>query len=197
MTVINKHSRMPRKYTPEEPKTEKRELNAVQIVKLRETDPMVILQRYLSDESTESIAASYGVTRQGLGQYLLRTVEEEWKEAQVARAIARKEKAEDSIELATDPLQLARARELLKAAQWDLERTCRRIYGEDKAQAIISNPQLHILVMQQGKEKQGTSETAGTPALVHVSIAHADSASRPGAIIEGEIAAPAMIEEKP
>ena len=98
---------------------------------LRETDPKLILQRYLSDETTKQIAADYGVTRQALGQYLLKTAENEWKEAQVVRAIARKESAEDDLETASDMLSLARARERLRAAQWDLERVCRRIYGQD------------------------------------------------------------------
>jgi len=106
---------------------------------LRDADPKTILQRYLSDESTKDIAASYGITRQALGQFLLKHAEEEWKDAQVARALARKEQAEDEIERAGDALSLARARELLKAAQWDLERVCRRIYGQDAptaAQAV-------------------------------------------------------------
>jgi predicted DNA-binding protein YlxM (UPF0122 family) len=109
---------------------------------LRNADPKTILQRYLSDESTKDIAATYGVTRQALGQFLLKHAESEWKECQVARAIARKEKAEDEIEGATDALSLARARELLRAAQWDLERVCRRIYGQDApvnlAQVVIN-----------------------------------------------------------
>ena len=106
---------------------------------LRDADPKAILQRYLSDESTKDIAASYGITRQALGQFLLKHAEEEWKDAQVARALARKEQAEDEIERAGDALSLARARELLRAAQWDLERVCRRIYGQDapvSAQAV-------------------------------------------------------------
>jgi hypothetical protein len=114
---------------------------------LREADPKTILARYLSDESTKVIAASYGVTRQALGQYLLRTVEEEWKDAQVARALARKEEAEDEYErirtelrpedggqAADVDISLARmklAEKSLKAAQWDLERVCKRIYGQD------------------------------------------------------------------
>lgn len=101
------------------------------IGRLAEADPRKVLERYLSDESTAVIAAAYGVTRQALGQFLLRHAEEDWKEAQIARAIARKEKAEDDIEAAADVLQLAKARELLKAAQWDLERVCKRIYGQD------------------------------------------------------------------
>jgi hypothetical protein len=111
---------------------------------LRETDPKLILQRYLSDESTKDIAASYGVTRQALGKYLLAVAESEWREAQVARAIARKESAEDNLDAIESKiegadkeerdrlaLRVSLARERLKSAQWDLERVCRRIYGQD------------------------------------------------------------------
>lgn len=111
---------------------------------LRETDPKAILERYLSDESTKQIAASFGVTRQALGKYLLAVAETEWKEAQVARAISRKESAEDDLDEIKDKiatadkeerdrltLTVSLARERLKAAQWDLERVCRRIYGQD------------------------------------------------------------------
>jgi hypothetical protein len=111
---------------------------------LRDTDPKLILQRYLSDESTKDIAASYGVTRQALGKYLLSVAESEWREAQVARAIARKESAEDNLDAIETKiegadkeerdrltLRVSLARERLKSAQWDLERVCRRIYGQD------------------------------------------------------------------
>lgn len=100
---------------------------------LSDTDPKDVLKRYLSDESTKDIAATYGVTRQALGQFLLKYAETDWKDAQVVRALARKESAEDDLETAPDVLSLARARERLRAAQWDLERVCRRIYGQDVA----------------------------------------------------------------
>lgn len=168
MTVIEKHSRMPRKLdNPPAPLVpERKPLDTGSLPALRSEDPQVILERYLSDESTETIAQSYGVTRQALGKYLLKVAEEDWKEAQVARAIARKERAEDALESATDPLSLARARELLKAAQWDLERVCRRIYGEDKAQVQIVNPVLNIMVGELRQEQK-------QPALARVSLAHA------------------------
>lgn len=111
---------------------------------LRGADPKTILARYLSDESTKLIAADYGVTRQALGQFLLKHAETEWKEAQVARAISRKEQAEDEFDNISGRIEgadkeerdrltltLSLARERLKAAQWDLERVCRRIYGQD------------------------------------------------------------------
>ena len=92
-----------------------------------------VLQRYLSDESTKEIAASLNITRQALGAWLLQIAEDEWVAAQVARAVARKEKADEDMEVAADGLALARAREQLKSAQWDLEKLFRRLYG-DKVQ---------------------------------------------------------------
>ena len=153
MTVIQKHSRMPRKQEAPTGSVERLPLDQCKLPALQQASPQTILLRYLSDESTKDIAATYGVTRQALSQYLLKHAEEDWKEAQVARAIARKEKAEDDLESAADPLSLARARELLKAAQWDLERVCRRIYGEDRQVTVNVQPVLTITVAAQQEEK--------------------------------------------
>jgi hypothetical protein len=103
-----------------------------QLAPLKNLDPKIVLERYLAEESTSDIAQSLGVTRSGLNYWLLRTAEEEWKNAQVIRAIKRKQDAEEEMDTASDAFTLARARERLKAAQWDLERVCRRIYGTDQ-----------------------------------------------------------------
>ena len=103
-----------------------------------------VLARVLNEESTKDIAASFGVTRSALNQWLLETAETEWKAAQVARAYKRKEEAEDEMDCATDALSLARARERLKAAQWDLERVCRRIYGQDQPANAHAAVQINI-----------------------------------------------------
>lgn len=100
------------------------------IGRLKNADPSSILQRYFSDESTNDIAASYGVTRQALSYFLLKHAEEDWRAAQVSRAIARKEKAEDDLKDARDPVCLARAREELRGAQWELERLYSRVFGQ-------------------------------------------------------------------
>jgi predicted DNA-binding protein YlxM (UPF0122 family) len=135
---------------------------------LREADPKTILQRYLSDESTKDIAKSYGVTRQALGQFLLKTAEGEWKEAQVARAISRKEAAEDEFDLIGQRIEnadreererlgltLSLAREKLKAAQWDLERVCRRIYGQDVTPDQLGRVSITLNIS--GAEPQSTA----------------------------------------
>ena len=138
-----------------------------QLVPLKDADPKTVLQRYLSDESTKDIAESYGVTRQALNQFLIRTAEQEWKDAQVARAIARKESAEDDLDNAEstpDALALSRTRERLKAAQWDLERVCRRIYGQDAPPAGANAVQININL--RGASPQYDSErTAQSPVI--------------------------------
>jgi hypothetical protein len=103
-----------------------------------------VLARYLSEESTKDIAKSLGVTRSALNYWLLEHCEKEWRSAQVIRAMKRKEDAEDAIETAPDALTLARAREALRAAQWDLERVCRRIYGQDVPAAVGQAVQINI-----------------------------------------------------
>lgn len=97
--------------------------------KLAEANPKQVLERYLQGETTTQIAASYGVTRQGLGYFLRSTAPEPWQQAQIILAVERKEKAEDALETAPDALSLARAREQLRGAQWELERVFSRIYG--------------------------------------------------------------------
>jgi len=75
---------------------------------------------------------------------MLKHAESEWKDAQVVKAMKRKEDAEDLLETATNALDLTRARELLRSAQWDLERVCRRIYGQDAPPQGVNAVQINI-----------------------------------------------------
>lgn len=105
---------------------------------LDNASPQDVIRRLVNDERSADIAQSLGVSRSALNQWLLVTCEDEWKAAQVARAITRKESAEEEIEGAADPLSLARAREKLKSAQWDLERICSRIFGLKPTQVTVN-----------------------------------------------------------
>jgi hypothetical protein len=97
-----------------------------------------LLARYLDGEDMASLANEYGVTRKRLYQVLVEHDEEAWKSAQVAAAIDRLELAKDGIDTAQNALDLARARESAKTAQWELERTCKRIYGTEAPQVAGS-----------------------------------------------------------
>jgi hypothetical protein len=115
-----------------------------QIAPLKDVDPKDVLARYLAEETGAQIAKSLGVTRAALSYFMLKHAEAEWKDAQVVKAMKRKEDAEDLLETASNPLDLARARELLRAAQWDLERVCRRIYGQDSVPNAGAGVQINI-----------------------------------------------------
>ena len=56
----------------------------------------------------------------------------------------RKDDAENELDGATNALDITRARERLRAAQWDLERVCRRIYGQDAPPAGVNAVQINI-----------------------------------------------------
>ena len=135
---------------------------------LKSADVGDVLTRVLNEESTKDIAASYGVTRSALNQWLLAHAEQEWKTVQVVRASKRKEECEDEFDrisqaiAAADKeerdrltLSLSLAREKLKAAQWDLERVCRRIYGQEAQQDGVGRVSITLNI----GERSATSAT--------------------------------------
>jgi len=123
---------------------------------LKHVDPKEILARYIAEETGEQIAKSYGVTRSALSFFMLKNAEEEWKTAQVLKAILLKEDAEKGLSEADNALDLARAEKQLKSAQWDLERVCRRIYGSDVPADLSSRVRITINVAPQESNPQVT-----------------------------------------
>lgn len=115
-----------------------------QLAPLKHVDPKDVLERYLAEEKTADIAASLGVTFAGLSHWLIQHAEGEWKSAQIVLALKRKMLADERLETAENALELARAREQLRSAQWDLERVCRRIYGQDAPPNTVVPVQINI-----------------------------------------------------
>jgi len=109
-----------------------------QLAPLANVDPKDILESYLNEKTSTQIAADYGVTRAAISHFMLKHAEQEWKDAQVAKAVVAKDNAEKLLETASNALDLARAREQLRSAQWDLERVCRRIYGQDTPASVAA-----------------------------------------------------------
>ena len=93
-------------------------------------DPDEILAEYLASPSTSLIAARYGVSRKAMVAWLRETRPELWKRVQILRALVRKEDSDEGLETANDALSLARAREMLKSAQFDLERLDSQTWGQ-------------------------------------------------------------------
>ena len=99
---------------------------------LANVDPKSVLERYLAEETSAQIASSLGVTVSALSLFLIKHAEDDWKSSQLIKALKRKEEADTELDTASNALDIARARERLKSAQWDLERVWRRIYGQDQ-----------------------------------------------------------------
>lgn len=90
-----------------------------------------VLTRYINGEQVAAMAPEYGVSDVTIYALLLREHEDDWKEVQRARALARLERSQEELKTAPDSLSLARAREQVRSAQWELERLLRRLYGQD------------------------------------------------------------------
>jgi hypothetical protein len=103
-----------------------------------------VLERYINGEQVAQMAPEYGVSDVTIYALLLREHEDDWKEVQKARALARKERAEEKCRTAPDALSLARAREELRSAQWELERLLRRLYGQDQQANVGAVVQINI-----------------------------------------------------
>ncbi len=116
--------------------------------RLANLNPQAILERYIGGETGTQIAQSLNVTRQALSWWMRVNTEEIWKQAQIVQAIELKDRAQEALALASDALALARAREELRSAQWDLERVYHRIYGAK--QEVTVKTEEHITMVLEG-----------------------------------------------
>lgn len=113
-------------------------------------DPKKILLEVIDGKKTEEIAVSLGVSRDRLTFYLRTHATQDWIEAQIVRELRRKDEAEDEIDNAQDMLQLNKATQKLKSAQWSLERVYRRVYGEVKETPTERPIQINIALRRLG-----------------------------------------------
>jgi hypothetical protein len=139
--VLNKHSRLPRKQTPK-PALVKRTLSVANkplsslTPEQRAQISSAVLDRYINGEQVADMATEYNLSDVSIYALLLRERESDWGDIQTARALARLERAQNGLEVARDALSLARARELVRSAQWELERLLKRLYGQDQTITI-------------------------------------------------------------
>ena len=129
---IRRGPRRPRPYAPmrRDPETDRVEGIPANL------DINVVLERYLA-ESTTVLAREFGVRRKTLVGWIREKDPKRWKAAQVVKALTRKEDAEEVFELGPeDALSLASARELLRSAQFDLERLDSPTWGQKQEVTI-------------------------------------------------------------
>ena len=134
----------------------------------KETRPIFarsVLNRYLDGEDMQDIAKEFGIKRARLYQIIVEGDSEAWREAQSAKALQAFEDTLQALHDASDGLELARARETHKSAQWQLEKLLRRLYGDDKAAISINaagNVSIAVVSYDSGKNDAIDAEITHT-----------------------------------
>ena len=106
------------------------------------------MDRFERGESIMQIAQDLGISHVAIYRAIIRQIPDEWQQYRSAKALGQLDQAENDLSRATDGVTVSRVREQIKMAQWQLERTCRSIYG-DKLQVEQAGqaPIFHITVV--------------------------------------------------
>ena len=123
-----------------------------------------VLERYIHGEQVQDMAADYKTSDVTIYALLLREHEGAWADIQKARALARLERHTRDLAEAPDPLSLARARELVRSAQWELERLLHRLYGQKQEVSVTVNTDLGER-LRRARERVVDAEHCSIPAL--------------------------------
>ena len=119
-------------------------------------NPDHVLAEFLVAGKTSGIALKYGLRRAAVTRWMQKIRPIEWKEVQKIRALCTKEDGTEQIYDARSALQLSRARELLRAGQWDLERLDPSNYGVKQEVAhTFTGPVIEIHVVAAVGYQQG------------------------------------------
>ena len=160
--IVEKHSRLPRKFTPDGSKPETRLTVQGKAVPQEAKDAILENAKalILEGHTLAQIAQKHGIAERTL-EYWLHALGDEYKELREAWIDSLLQEAgellKDTNEAGNAPLRLARARELWKRATWYAERRDER-YKEDRSGPVLVNPVLNIVVATQQERSPITIE---------------------------------------
>lgn len=121
-----------------------------------------VLAKYMDGQQVAAMAKDYGVSDVTIYALLLRERAEDWRDIQQARALARLERAQQEMRDATDMLSLARARELVRSAQFELERLLARFYSAKQELTVTHRHDLADRIQQAEARIIDVTPTEGT-----------------------------------
>lgn len=87
------------------------------------------VQQYLNGESIQSLAQQHRCSHRVIYKWLLKECGPQYDEVVTDALIARIADADQQLEEATTPIQIARAREMAKFSRMDFERRRPKLYG--------------------------------------------------------------------
>lgn len=89
-----------------------------------------VLVRHEAGETIQQVADSLKTSPQALYRGLLKHFPEDWRDQKSARALLDMDEAEKELKDAKDNVAVARSRERIALAKWNLERLARGLYGD-------------------------------------------------------------------
>ena len=123
-------------------------------------DANTVLERYLAGEEIAEIAQSLGVHPKALNYHLLKDhIRDAWRSAQAAVSQAEYQESKQVVRDSTDALSLARAREIMRSCQWDLERLEARLYAQKQEVTGKDGGPIQVQIVRYGNTIEGEHET--------------------------------------
>ena len=104
------------------------------------------IQEHAEGKSLREIAQHLDVSYEGLRIWMLSEQPEEYRKAQELGLISRIVYADRDMDRATNPLDIARARENGKYARWDAERRLPHLFGQKQEPTNTLSPILNITI---------------------------------------------------
>lgn len=142
---------------------------------LKAIDPSQILNRVASGEYVPAIAQELGVSKQALSQFLAKHDKDSYLAARETAAEIRLDDAMMAIEQATDPLDLARARERFRAVAWRAEREHPGRWGQRQQVTHDVGPDLSAMLRDARKRVADTQHAAALqPATIDITPTRED-----------------------
>lgn len=103
-------------------------------------DAQQIIRRIEGGASLRELASELGMSKSGLHAWLLRSEDPAYHEAVTAALAVRIAEADERLDTAGDPVDIARAREQARFSRMDFERRRPALYGQRPTTAIQVNP---------------------------------------------------------
>jgi hypothetical protein len=134
-------------------------------------DPTALMaQRWVDGESIQALALEVGISRQGLYKRIQRwslsgEADKAYKSLVRDALVNRIAEADEKLDSAETPVDIARAREQAKFARWDAERRLPAIFGLKQQD---TNDKVIVIVNREKSMGMGMGEVASQPQVIEI-----------------------------
>lgn len=143
---ITRKTAKPRRRAPYRTRESKRDQLMLSRVPA-DLDPETVLDLYACAPTSAAVSRRLNIRRGALVAWLKQQRPVEWKAIQIVRAEIRKEDGNLELDEGVTAIDLHRARERVKSAQWDLERLDAGNYAAKQEHLVTVQPVLNVTIV--------------------------------------------------